>query len=280
MRQKVSTFGQLSVAGGCAPRPPCAAAFDTASRRHPPPAFVHRRWTSQSGLGWYDWLSTFIPFFGWIRTYPVRKYLLPDIAVRPGPWGPASPGSASIEAGGSRQRACTAREGREACTVLYCMPWALLGGRPRPDQPLHALPQPLAPRPGFGPSTRHCIVMILVSPQLTHWLLQAGLSVAAMVVPQGMSYSQNLAFLPQVYGLVSKRRSSPAPLHARPLRTDCAPVLKWLSQGCRAAAAAPVGNRLSACPPFCRFPTRLPACSTAPSHPASFMLFWDPRASW
>ena len=32
--------------------------------------------------------------------------------------------------------------------------------------------------------------------------MQAGLSVAAMVVPQGMSYSQNLAFLPQVYGLV------------------------------------------------------------------------------
>ena len=33
--------------------------------------------------------------------------------------------------------------------------------------------------------------------------MQAGLSVAAMVVPQGMSYAQNLAFLPQVYGLVS-----------------------------------------------------------------------------
>ena len=33
--------------------------------------------------------------------------------------------------------------------------------------------------------------------------LQAGFSVAAMAVPQGMSYAQNLAFLPQVYGLVS-----------------------------------------------------------------------------
>lgn len=29
---------------------------------------------------------------------------------------------------------------------------------------------------------------------------------AAMVVPQGMSYAQNLAFLPQVYGLVSAWR--------------------------------------------------------------------------
>ncbi|PSC76083.1 sulfate transporter [Micractinium conductrix] len=40
--------------------------------------------------------------------------------------------------------------------------------------------------------------------QWKQWLLSdaaAGLSVAAMVVPQGMSYAQNLAFLPQVYGL-------------------------------------------------------------------------------
>lgn len=35
------------------------------------------------------------------------------------------------------------------------------------------------------------------------WLyrdLLAGLSVAVMVIPQGMSYAQNLAYLPQVYG--------------------------------------------------------------------------------
>jgi hypothetical protein len=31
--------------------------------------------------------------------------------------------------------------------------------------------------------------------------LLAGLSVAVMVIPQGMSYAQNLAYLPQVYGL-------------------------------------------------------------------------------
>jgi hypothetical protein len=70
-------------------------------------------------------------------------------------------------------------------------------------------------------------VTVLVSPQLTYWLPQAGLSVAAMVVPQGMSYSQNLAFLPQVYGLVRRKRSSsPAPVHARPLCTDCGPTLR------------------------------------------------------
>ena len=36
------------------------------------------------------------------------------------------------------------------------------------------------------------------------WLLNdvaAGIAVAMMVIPQGMSYSQNLAFLPQVYGI-------------------------------------------------------------------------------
>lgn len=61
------------------------------------------------GYGWYDWVAWFIPFFGWIRTYNIRGWLLSDVV--------------------------------------------------------------------------------------------AGLSVAAMVIPQGMSYSSGLAGLPNVYGL-------------------------------------------------------------------------------
>ena len=31
------------------------------------------------GYGWYDWLAFFIPCFRWLKTYPVKQWLLWDI---------------------------------------------------------------------------------------------------------------------------------------------------------------------------------------------------------
>lgn len=42
----------------------------------PLPAAAARWHLETEGWTWYTWLSYYIPFFGWIRTYKIKEWLL------------------------------------------------------------------------------------------------------------------------------------------------------------------------------------------------------------
>ena len=119
------------------------------------------------GFGWYDWLAWFIPIFGWVRTYQIRKWLL---VSNTHDTTPSSPRQHSHRCPPHGLLAAPVQSGPSPRRVL-------LAG-PNPSHP--PLPLPLPPRQSD---------------------FVAGLSVAAMVIPQGMSYASGLAGLPSVYGL-------------------------------------------------------------------------------
>lgn len=131
-----------------------------------------------------------MPFFGWIRTYNIRECLLPDLAVRArtGGLGQFAQQSASPQKGPD-----TVLIAQHATQLLQCIQ---LSRGVRCGGVAHAAGAvPPSRQVSKARIIRPCVVFVPLAPA------QAGLSVAAMVVPQGMSYAQNLAFLPQVYGL-------------------------------------------------------------------------------
>ncbi len=140
----------------------CPRALRLRSRLISPPAAPpHHRWARETeGWTWYSWLSFYVPIFGWIRTYNWRAWLV--VSCR----------------GVGCHRLCGLRThaaGKLACPVSVLLTTEF---------------------------QMHCHIIYSRSPHMCalQWDVAAGMSTAAMVIPQGMSYA-NLAGLPYAYGL-------------------------------------------------------------------------------
>ena len=139
---------------------------------------------STRGFGWYDWLGWFLPCFVWLREYNIRGWLL--VSRRAGGW--LIGWVVGCVAGSLYQRR------RAAEDLLGCIA-SLAGGSG--SCCAFKLAKLATAQPG-GHSTLP--PRLLTWPSHYYFVLQsdvaAGLSVGAMVIPQGMSYAR-LAGLPQ-----------------------------------------------------------------------------------
>lgn len=157
----------------------------------PPPALLCRVKRDVTSLSLYGWVIWAIPAVDWLRRYRIREFLLVSGASMAGAgvWGqevlvpsatpswPCFPEGLKRAPGSARGPENRRLDARPRCPT-HTSP--LISVRVHGAAPSHEQTrQPLPPR------------------QLD---ILAGLTVGAMVIPQGMSYA-NLAGLPSVYGL-------------------------------------------------------------------------------